>query len=208
MRVAHPQLARQCGFRHSGHSHDVAAVAFQAIDLGRRFEPWPLRGRIRTAVGGVDSGTPGRVEQAGAEAFAIGTGEVDVRPMPGAVLEERMPPAPRVVDDLVGNRDCAAVEIGTDAPDRGDSDDPPYPRVVQGPDVGAVVDPMGGDDVRRTVARKERDLDAFQPAVAERRRGPAPWRIDRLLAHQLQAVEHRQARSPDDRQIVHAGPSA
>ena len=93
-------------------------------------------------------------------------------------------------------------------PDRCDGNDPSHPRVVQCPDVGAIVDPMGGDDVRHAVACEEYDAHARQPAVAQWRRGLAPGRVDAHLTYDLESIECRQARPPDDRELSHAVPSA
>ena len=143
------------------------------------------------------------VEQSGAQAFAIRRCEIDVHHVTRIALEERMLPTPGVVDNLIGNHDGAVVETGSDSPDRCDGDGPSYPCVMQCPDIGAVVDPMGSDDVRHTMACKEHDVDISQPAVAQRRRGLAPGRVDAHPTHDLQSIELRQTRPPDDREVRH-----
>ena len=176
--IIHAEFARQRSLGHSGHADHVAPVALQTIDLGSGFEAWPLRGRIRTAVERVDSGTSRRLEQPGAQSTTVGRCEVDVYHVIEVVLEERVRSTPRVVDNLIGNHDCTAVEVAADPPNRRDGDDPAHPRAVQSPDVGAIVDSMGSDDVGCAVAGEEHDFDALQPAVAQRRGGFAPWCLE------------------------------
>ena len=124
------------------------------------------------------------------------------------ILEERMRAAPCVIDNLIGDHDSPAIEPGSDSPDRCDRDDSTNPRLVQGPDIGAVIHPMGRNCVRDAVTGEKRNRDTFQQTMAQRCGWPTPRRVDGVAAYDSQTCEFDQARSSDDGQTVHEVSSA
>ena len=99
-RVFQADLARQRGFRHAGHADDIGAVALEPVDLGRGFEPRPLRRGVHAAVGHPLARGGRRIEQRARITRRYGS--VKSMWLTGTpVLRRRSTAAPGVIDHLV-----------------------------------------------------------------------------------------------------------
>src|SRR6185436_12457644 len=112
--IAQSYFSRQPRFRHAGHADHVGTVTLQPVDFGGALQTRALGGRVgaahhdRLADGGRGFAHPL------AQPVAIGMREIDMRYRLIGTLEKGVLAAPRVVEQLMRNRECAGREVGTD----------------------------------------------------------------------------------------------
>ena len=130
------------------------------------------------------------------EPGAVGVGRRDVSGL-GPVVEG-VPAVPGAIDELVADDERAELEVGAQRARRARPDDPPDADLAEGPEVGAVGDPVRRQLVLRAVPRQECDLLAAELAEGDGR-GRLPVRrveLDGLDALQ-ERVEPAPAEDPD-----------
>ena len=101
-------------------------------------------------------------EQVATQPRAVRVGEADVA---GARVVVGLHPAGGPVDQLVGNHERAGAELGPQAPHGTRRQHLAHAERAQRPQVGPIVDPMGGMSVLAAVPRQERD----RPGTIDRR---------------------------------------
>src|SRR6266851_8019816 len=79
---------------------------------------------------------------------------------PGALHVIAVRPTPRPVDELVAHDEVARLDVRLQAACRVGSDDALHPQILEGPEVGAVVDRRRRDGVLRAVTGQEGDSAA------------------------------------------------
>src|SRR5207302_4286544 len=108
--------------------------------------------------------------------------------------------APGIVDDLMRHKHRARLQVLADGAYRCYRDDIACPRVLQRPQVGAVVDLVRRDAVGLAVARQEYDVAIGDAAEGERAGRLAVGRARSLAASDLEVSELREAAAADDGQ--------
>src|SRR5262249_9417080 len=149
---------------------EVGPVAREAIDLSRALQPRTLRGRIDAARRDFLVAGDRRVEDALTHQGRIRLGENDVAHRNAGALREGRRPGPGVVDDLVRYDQRARPHVLVNAADRGDGNHLLRARLLERPDIGAIVHFVRRDAVTVAVARKEHDLLVADATEAERGR--------------------------------------
>ncbi len=85
----------------------------------------------------------------------VGHGEIDMAHRRARAVEKGRLAPPGVVQDLIGNDQVARIEIGTDAAHRGHRNDAADARLLQRPDVGAIIDGVRRNGMAIAMARQE-----------------------------------------------------
>ncbi len=205
-RIAQIQLARERRLRHAGHADDAAAVAFQAADFSRRLQARTLGAAIGRTVDDCVFLLARCAQQQRAQIAVIRFGEIDVRDRLLGTFEIGAVTGTRVVDDLVGHHERARGAVGTDSAHGGDGNDRIDPDLVQGPEVGPIVDFVRCDRVAIAVARQEDDGLAANVSEGQGTGRIAPWRAHDFATRVLQAGQPGQPRAADDGKHVFTSP--
>jgi hypothetical protein len=127
-----------------------------------------------------------------------------------AAPEERVRPAPRAVDELVGDDHVARCDLLAQAADRAHRDDPLHAECLHGVDVSPEVDLARKDPMAAPVAGQE---DEACPAEAPDHEVVGRVAEGSLDAHALDPLEARELVEPAaaedaERPIRHAFPAA
>ncbi len=186
----HRDVRRSFGFAafhaqrlHELHANQIAAVARDALDFGRRLKARTLRAGVDTAVKHGLAATCRRRQQQRPQPRRIRLGEVDMNDGRFGAAEEGALSTVRVVDDLVGHDQRAGTVLGAYAAHGRHRDHALYPEFLQRPDVGAVVDLVRSDRMTIAMPRQKHYLTTGEGADGDRARRLAERRAHHLPAH-------------------------
>ena len=98
----------------------------------------------------------GGLKQFSTQALAVGLGEVDMLEIWATAIEVGVFSTPCIVNHLVRQQNPPRRERIQDAPDCVDAHDKLYTQLLQGPHVGAVVDPVRRDAVWNAMTREKK----------------------------------------------------
>jgi hypothetical protein len=168
----------------------------------------PLRSRrvgrgVNAAVEDVFSACGGSLQESFPELKRIRLGEVDVVDRRAGAFEIGRRTPPGVVDDLVRHYQHAGRDVGADAADRGNRYHAVGARILERPDVGAVVHLVRRDGVAVAVPREEHHFAPSDAAEGKRARRLAIRRAHDAALRHFHVAELRQAAAPDDRYQRH-----
>ena len=144
-----------------------------------------------------------RLDQALAQRLVIGVAEVDMGDMLDIAGEIGVLASRGVVDQLVRHAQVPRSHRRMDATHRVHRDHRLGTRLLQRPEIGAVVHLVRREAVRMTVTRQEQHLAPGVAATLERRGRRAIRRFDRQGLAQRQPFQLGQAGSSDNRVDTH-----
>src|SRR5262249_14371432 len=169
--VAQGQLAGEYRFRMTGHVDDRAADRGVPVGLRPGREPRPLDHHHRAAVGNVEALRRGGLHHRLAADRTVRVGEVH---MYGAGVVERLYPAARTVDELVGYQKSTWTQLRPQAADGARRDHLARAQGTQGPHVGTVRNLVRREAVVTAVAGEGSPPPARPPPPPGPSGPPAP----------------------------------
>ena len=192
------QLTGQCRFRHTGHADNVATIAFKTSDFSHRFKTWALGGRINAVAAVGATLASQRVNQLLTQRFGVGITEVDMSHVLQIVCEIGMFATAGVVDQLMRHTKMPRAHRHVDTAHRIHCQNRFGARLLQCPQVRAIVHLMGWQAMRMAVTRQKQDVATGEFTYLDISRSRAIRRVQCQRALDGQPLKLGQARAADN----------